>query len=121
MRFYFDIDDYEFSCEEAPSFKEVIKQGAVMELAAEIYANETNPDRWRSEVSEQIKNIVKEHSTEIIEEVIERVSEKIAAKKALVAITPKASELDTIDKDNVTYFEKMIDKAIARRFGKQVD
>ena len=121
MRFYFDIDDYEFSCEEAQSFKEVIKQGAVMELAAEIYANESDPDRWRSEVSEQIKHIVKEHSAEIVEEVIERVAEKIAHKKALVEITPKASELTIIDKSNIAYFEKMIDKAIARRFGKQVD
>lgn len=121
MRFYFDIDNYEFNCEEAQSFKEVIKQGAVMELAAEIYENESNPDSWRSEVSEQIKHIVKEHSAEIIEDVIERVSEKIAAKKALVALTPKASELTLIDKSNITYFEEMIDKAIARRFGKKVD
>lgn len=58
---------------------------------------------------------------EIIEAVIERVTEKIAAKKAVVAMTPKVSEIAAMDKDNVAYFEQMIDKAIARRFGKQVD
>lgn len=48
-------------------------------------------------------------------------TEKIAAKKAVVAMTPKVSEIAAMDKDNVAYFEQMIDKAIARRFGKQVD
>ena len=50
--------------------------------------------------------------------VIERVAEKVAKKKAIVAITPKASEIAAADKDNVAYFEQMIDMAIARKFGK---
>ena len=50
--------------------------------------------------------------------VVERVSDKIAKKRAIVELTPKASEIAAVDKDNVAYFEEMIDRAIARRFGK---
>lgn len=49
--------------------------------------------------------------------VVERVADKIAKKKSIVALTPKASELAAADKDNVAYFEQMIDRAIARKFG----
>ena len=50
--------------------------------------------------------------------IVERVAAKVAKKKAIVAITPKASEIAAADKDNVAYFEQMIDRAIAKRFGK---
>ena len=50
--------------------------------------------------------------------VVERVAEKIAKKKALAAMTPKVSEIAAMDKDNIAYFEEMIDKAIAKKSGK---
>ncbi len=118
MRFYFDIDDYEFEQDYGVDFRQSVKNGAVDALAMQIYNEETDTDRWYSEVQQTIKEIIKSKQDEICEKVIERVAEKIAKKKAIVAITPKASEIAAADNDNVAYFEQMIDRAIAKRFGK---
>ena len=118
MRFYFDIDDGEFEEEYGVDFRRAVKNGAIDALAEQIYDNETDTDRWYSEVKNQIDKLVKSKQNEICEKIIERVAEKIANKKAIVAITPKVSEIAAIDKENVAYFEQMIDKAIAKRFGK---
>ena len=87
-------------------------------IANEVWKRVADPDDWHSGVREHINAIMKSRQNEIIETVIERVAEKIAKKKALIEFTPKASELAAIDKDNITYFEEMIDKAIAKRFAK---
>lgn len=118
MRFYFDIDDSAFEDEYGVDFRQAIKNGVVDALADEIYNHETDVNRWYSEVKQKIDELVKSRQNEICEMIVERVSEKIANKKALVAITPKASEIAAIDKENIAYFEQMIDKAIAKRFGK---
>lgn len=118
MRFYFDIDEYEFEDEYGVGFQQSVKNGAVNALAERIYHTESGTDIWYSEVQRQIKELVKSRQDEICENIIERVAEKIAKKKALVAITPKVSEIAAADEANVAYFEQMIDKAIARRFGK---
>lgn len=115
MRFYFDIDDYEF---QDVDFRQAVMDGAVNALAEQIYNRETDADRWYSEVQKRINEIVKSKQDEICEKIVERVAEKVAKKKAIVAITPKASEIAAADKDNVAYFEQMIDMAIARKFGK---
>ena len=117
MRFYFDIDETEFY-DEYIDFPTMIKNGTVHELAMWVYNDGTNSDRWYSEVSKQINDLIKSKQNEICELVVERVAEKVAKKKAIVAITPKASEIAAADKDNVVYFEQMIDRAIAKRFGK---
>lgn len=117
MRFYFDIDEEEFDTEYGVGFHQAILSGAVDALALQIYNEETNADRWHSEVRKSIESILKSKQNEICEMVVERVSEKIAKKKAIAAITPKASELAAADKENIAYFEQMIDKAIAKRFG----
>lgn len=118
MRFYFDIDEYEFQDEYSPSFKEVVMNGVVREVAQQVYSDSTDADRWYSEISTQIKELVKSKQNEICEMIVERVADKVAKKKAIVAITPKASEIAAADKDNVAYFEQMIDRAIAKRFAK---
>ena len=118
MRFYFDIDECEFNDEYAPGFKEVIINGVINEVAQQVYDVTTDTDRWYSEISKQINDLVKSKQNEICEKIVERVAEKVANKKAIVAITPKASEIAAADKDNVAYFEQMIDRAIAKRFGK---
>ena len=118
MRFYFDIEDYEMDYEYGVGFNQAVKNGAVDALAEKIYNTETDTDIWYSEVQKKINEIIKSRQDEICEKIIERVAEKIAKKKALVAITPKASEIAAADNDNVVYFEQMIDKAIAKRFGK---
>lgn len=118
MRFYFDIDEYEFQDEYGPGFKEVIVNGVIHDVAQRVYSDNTDADRWYSEISLQIKELVKSKQDEICEMIVERVADKVARKKAIVAITPKASEIVAADNDNVAYFEQMIDRAIAKRFGK---
>ena len=118
MRFYFDIDDSEFNDEYGMNFCETIKDRACESFAEMIYNNALDTDSYYSEIISQINELLKSKQNEIIESVIERVTEKIAKKKALMEFTPKASELAAIDKDNMAYFEEMIDKAIAKRFSK---
>lgn len=118
MRFYFDVDEYEFDSEYGVGFNQAVKDGAVLALAEQIYNTETDTDLWYSAVQKQINELVKSKQNEICEMIVERVAEKIAKKKAIVAITPKASEIAAADNDNVAYFEQMIDRAIAKRFGK---
>lgn len=118
MRFYFDIEDYEFEDEYGVDFKQAVKNGAVSALAEQIYSTETDVDLWYSEVQKQIKELVKSKQDEICEKIVERVADKVAKKKAIVAITPKVSEIAAADEANVAYFEQMIDRAIAKRFGK---
>lgn len=118
MRFYFDIDDAQFEDEFGVNFREAVKDGVVRELASEVYNEASNAERWYSEVKKQIDELVKTNQKEICDMVVERVAEKIAKKKAIVALTPKVSELAAVDMNNITYFEQMIDKAIVKRFGK---
>lgn len=118
MRFYFDIDESEFTDEYGMDFKDAIKDGVVREISLWVYNDGANPDLWHSEVSNQIEALIKSKQNEICEMVVERVASKVAHKKAVAAITPKVSELAAIDKENVAYFEQMIDRAIAKRFGK---
>ena len=118
MRFYFDIDDDEFSDEFGIDFQSTVKDRVCDLIADNVWDNIANPDSWYSEVNSHVYELLKSKQNAIIEAVIERVSEKIAKKKEIVAITPKASELAAADKENIAYFEQMVDKAIARRFGK---
>lgn len=118
MRFYFDIDDYEFQDVYGVDFRQAVMNRAVNALAEQIYNTEADADSWHSEVHKRINEIIKSKQGEICEMVIERVAEKVAKKKAIVAITPKASEIAAADNDNIAYFEQMIDMAIARKFGK---
>ena len=118
MRFYFDIEDSEFDDEFGLNFCETVKNRACESLAEMIYNNALDTDNYYSEIGSQINELLKSKQNEIIESVVEHVAEKIAKKKTLMEFTPKVSELAAIDKDNVTYFEEMIDKAIAKRFSK---
>lgn len=118
MRFYFDIDESEFQDDYGVCFEETVKERVCTAIANEVWNCVSDPDGWYSGVKEHINTIMKSRQNEIIEAVIERVAEKIAKKKALMEFTPKVSELAAIDKDNVAYFEEMIDKAIAKRFSK---
>lgn len=116
MRFYFDIDDAEFNDEFGIDFCSTVKSRVCESIADQVWNDVSNPDRWYSDINKQINDLLKSRQNEIVETVIERVAEKIAKKKALVEFTPKASEIAAIDKDNISYFEEMIDRAIAKRF-----
>lgn len=118
MRFYFDIEDYEFNDYYGLSFKEEVMRLAINSLVENISRGTRDMNSPRSIASQQVEIIVKEHSDEIVQGVIEKVAEKIARKKAIASITPKVSEIAAADEENVAYFEQMIDRAIAKRFGK---
>ena len=118
MRFYFDIDDVEFNDELGLDFLSTVKERVCESIADEVWNSVANPDSWYSDIKKRINEILNSKQDEIIAAVIDGVSEKVAKKKALVALTPKASEIAAIDKENINYFEEMIDKAIAKRFGK---
>jgi len=116
MRFYFDIDESEFNDEYGMDFSSTVKQRVCESIADNVWERVSDPDSWYSDIKKRIDNLLHEHQREIIEAVIERVSEKIAAKKAVVALTPKVAEIVAMDKENIAYFERMVDKAIAKRF-----
>lgn len=118
MRFYFEIDDDEFYDYYGINFKEKVMRSAIDSLVETIARGAKSTQSPYSIASKQVEEIIKKNSDEIIQGVIEGVSDKIAKKKAIATITPKASELAAADKDNIEYFERMIDKAIAKRFGK---
>jgi hypothetical protein len=119
MRFYFDIEDYEFSDYYGVDFKEEVLRSSINTLVENITRGVKNTSSPYSIASQQVEAIIKEYSDEIIQGVIEKVAEKIARKKAITSITPKASEIAAADEGNVAYFEQMIDRAIAKRFGGQ--
>ena len=118
MRFYFDIDESEFLDDYGLDFKYTLKERVTSAIADEVWNRIADPDGWYSGVKMHINQIAKDKQNDIVEAIIERVSDKIAKKKSLVEFTPKVSELAALDKENVAYFEEMIDKAIAKRFGK---
>ena len=117
MRFYFDIDAEELNDECSPSFIELIKMRCADGLREEVWDSITRDGTYESLIDD-MKRLIKDNQKEIIDAVIEKVAEKIAIKKQLLEITPKASQLAAADKENIAYFEAMVDKAIARRFGK---
>lgn len=116
MRFYFDIDESEFNDEYGIDFREAVKERVCASIAETVWDEVADPDGWYSNVKHHINDILKTRQNEIVEAVIERVAAKIAKKKALMEFTPKVSELAALDTDNISYFEEMIDKAIAKRF-----
>ena len=118
MRFYFDIEDYEFNDYYGTSFQEEVMNNAVRCIVEDISRGAKNMKSPYSIASQHVEQIIKDSSDEIIQGVIEKVAEKIARKKAITSITPKASENAAADEENIAYFEQMIDRAIARRFGK---
>jgi len=98
-------------------FEEFITSEMVAALVDWFIDRETSSDYYSS-VRAMVDNIIRSHKGEIINGVIESVAEKIMEQKAIIAMKPKMSELAAADKENVEYFERMIDKAIARKFGK---
>ena len=73
-------------------------------------------DNVYSTIKNDAKEVVKNHSKEIINTVIDRVSDEILRKKAIMDEIPKKSEVAYINKEWESYFIELIDKAIAKRF-----
>lgn len=63
-----------------------------------------------------VRDIIKQNTQKIVRQVTEQVASSIVKKKAIVELTPKAREMAAADKDNIAYFEEVVDKAIAKKF-----
>lgn len=115
MKFYVEISDEDFeNIWSEDGFKDIIIEKASDELVRRIFSNLHLDCR---QIGQQI---IKENKEKIIAQIIvdieAKLTETIARKKELVEITPKASELSAISKENEKYFIDLIDKAIAKRF-----
>lgn len=117
-----DLEEIYYACgyEEDTSvtgqdIKQAIADIAIKKIVEQMYEDYVN-DRWYESVYREAKDIVKEHSTEIVNKIIERVSNEIMRKKAIVNEMPKRNEVTNISKEWEEYFIELIDKAIAKRF-----
>mgnify|MGYP004659785791 CR=1 FL=1 len=110
MRFYFDIDDGVFEDEYGVDFRKEVADGCIATIADHVMA--VIPEMTSSEA----RQIIRDHSDQIIEAVIQRVASSIESKRQIKSMVPSASELASADREVQKYFEKMIDKAIARKF-----
>ena len=117
MRFYFDIDDERFEDELGLDFQRTVKDCAIYSIAESVFSSSAG-DSLYNECDRAVRKLLQDHTKEIIDRVVEKVANSITHKKMIVEMTPKASQLAAIDKDNIAYFEEMIDKAIAKKFGK---
>lgn len=114
-----DLEEIYYSCDEEgvtpKDLKEAIVEVAIEKFIDKMYDNYVN-DYVYSTIKDDAKEIVKNHSREIIDEVIAIVSNEILKKKAIVNEMPKKSEITNINKEWENYFVELIDKAIAKRF-----
>lgn len=122
MRVEIELPDFEplyYTYDNQPVTGTDVKQAlvnlAVRKFIDQLY-NDHVDNNVRSEIVQQTNSIVKERSDEIVNKVIEHVSRKILEKKSIVNAMPKKTEVMNINKEWESYFLKMIDKAIAKRF-----
>ena len=95
--------------------KEIIADIAIQKFVKEMYDDYMN-DNVYGTIRNDAKEIVKNHSKEIVDKVVDRVSNEITKKKSIVNEMPKKSEVANINKEWENYFVELIDKAIAKRF-----
>ena len=67
-------------------FQEAVYKGVINRVVSHVYEGETTAVK-------AIDELIKSKSNEIIAAVVGSVSDKVAKKKAIVALTPKASEI----------------------------
>ena len=108
-------DDALADCWSGKDFLDLVKEGAVDTLCEQLVDGEVY-----EQAEALIKETIKLHKQEIIDRVVKEVTEgvtkKIEKSKEVIANTPKASELISINRDNEKYFMELIDKAIAKKF-----
>lgn len=95
--------------------KKIIADKAIEAFIEQMY-NEYMNDKVYDSLKNDIKEVVKKHSNEIVETVVDKVSGAIIKQKSIVNELPKKSEINAINKEWEDYFLTLIDKAIAKRF-----
>ena len=95
--------------------KEIIANIAIEKFIGRMY-DDYMDDKVYISIKDEVKEIVRTHSNDIVDKVIEKVSNEIIKKKTIVNEMPKKSEMTNISKEWENYFIELIDKAIAKRF-----
>ena len=95
--------------------KKIIADIAIEKFIDRMYDDYMN-DRVYDTVKNDVKEVIKAHSTDIVDKVVNKVSDEIIKKKSIVNEMPKKSEIANISKEWEDYFVELADKAIAKRF-----
>lgn len=95
--------------------KETIADIAIEKFIDKMYDDYMN-DRVYDAIRNDVKEIVKANSNDIVDRVVDKVSCEIMKKKSIVNEMPKKSEIANINKEWQDYFIELIDKAIVKRF-----
>ena len=95
--------------------KDVIADVAIEKFIDKLYDNYMS-DRAYKANKDEVNDVVKNHSKEIVDTVVDKVADKILQKKSIMNEMPKKSEISNINKEWQQYFIELIDKAIAKRF-----
>lgn len=91
-----------------------IKQGVIDKFIDDNFQYYNN--KLNLNVNDLVREIIKENKDIIIDKIVNKVSENIERKKSISALTPKASEITQINKENEEYFLELINKCIAKKF-----
>ena len=95
--------------------KERLADIAIERFIDKLYGNYMD-DKVYDSVKNNVREVVKTRSDEIVSKVVYGVTNEILKKKSIVNEMPKKSEIANISKEWQDYFIELIDKAIAKRF-----
>ena len=95
--------------------KEWLADIAIERFIDKLYDNYMN-DKVYDSIKNNVREVVKSRSDEIVSKVVYGVTNEILKKKSIVNEMPKKSEIANISKEWQDYFIELIDKAIAKRF-----
>lgn len=95
--------------------KERLADIAIERFIDKLYDNYMN-DKVYDSIKNNVREVVKSRSDEIVSKVVYGVTNEILKKKSIVNEMPKKSEIANISKEWQDYFIELIDKAIAKRF-----
>ena len=121
MQFTFEIPDEEFEyMYGGRDFRNAVMSTAVDSILHEMVYNTSG---YYNAIKESVLETINENKKEIVkvatQAVVDKVSAEVIAKKNIKELSPKASEINAINKENEKYFIELIDKAIAKRFGQK--
>jgi len=106
---------YEDDVVTGKDLKKIIVDIAIQKFIDRMYDDYMN-DKVYESVKNDVKEIVKANSSDIVDKVVNKVSDEIIKKKSIVNEMPKKSEIASISKEWEDYFITLVDKAIAKRF-----
>lgn len=95
--------------------KERLADIAIERFIDKLYDNYMD-DKVYDSVKNNVREVVKNRSDEIVSKVVYGVTNEILKKKSIVNEMPKKSEIANISKEWQDYFIELVDKAIAKRF-----